>query len=544
MRVTFAFPPKASPTYVPLSLASLIPFVRREAPGASVEALDLNLEAWERVAESEAAGGALLRFLRDRESFYEEPAYRSHLQAWGRIGLRMGLLAQEALRYLASGPASDEFRLLLDGLVDRTLASDPELVGLSALFLEQVPFALALGRRIEERGVNRASRIGGATGKNSPRLVLGGAAFAALREDELLSACGFVDAVLVGEGEAGAAALCSGRPFEAVPGLVYRTPSGIRRNKRSATFSLHGLPRPDFSCLPLDRYLNPCPVLPVLFSRGCRWRKCRFCAHNASFAGYRAKTAGEFVDELEAYRRTHGARHFYLADQYVGPEDLDRVAEEILRRRLEVFFHVMARPVEGHTPERLSKLYRAGCRWICWGVESGSQRLLDLINKGTRIQDTGILLRDAAEAGISNLAMMIFGLPTSTDLDFRQTVRFLEGVYPSLQAMSCSSFVLWEGTHFARRPDLYGVHITGPKPLAAVGGRTIHSHRLGFLEVSDDGSLRLPRGPMELMDWEGRRRWLGECSFLEQLPCEHYLLYAAHRARGGSKPLSPLFRAA
>ena len=544
MRATFVFPPRASPTYVPLGLASLVPCVRREVPACSVQALDLNLEAWDRVARRETGGEALLRFFRGRESFFDEPSYKAHQETWSRIRVRMGLLAQEAARYLASGSASQDFLLLLDGLTEKTLASDPELVGFSALYLEQVPFALALCRLIKERSLAQASCPGTGRVRRSPRLVVGGAALSALREDELLTACSFVDAILVGEGEPAAVALCSGQSFMNVPGIVYRSPSGIRRNKRSWTVSLHGLPPPDFSSLPLDNYLNPSPVLPVLFSRGCRWRKCRFCAHNASFAGYRRKSAKAFVDELEGYQRMHGARHFYLADQYVEAEDLDRVAEEILRRRMEVFFHVMGRPIEGHTPDRLDRLFQAGCRWICWGVESGSQRLLDLINKGTCVREMGAFVQRAAEAGISNLAMMIFGLPTSTDADFAQTVRFLEGIYPSLQAMSSSAFVLWEGTHFARRAGLYRMRVTGPQPFLTCGGRTIHSNRLRFLAVSEDGSLRLPRGPMERREWEDRRRWLGECSFLEQLPCEHYLLYASHRAQGGSKPLSPLCRAA
>lgn len=544
MRATFVFPPRSSPTYVPLGLASLVPCVRREAPTCSLQALDLNLEAWEWVAQREDTGEGLLRFFRDREAFYEEPSYRAHLQSWNRIRVRMGLLAREAVRYLASGSASQEFGQLLDDLVERTLSTDPELVGLSALFLEQVPFALALCHSIEERSRTRVSGLQRGPDRKRPCLVLGGAALAALREDELLRACSYVDGILVGEGESGAVALCSGRPFTDVPGLVYRSGAGIRRNKRSSTLSLHGLAPPDFSPFPLDRYFNPSPVLPVLFSRGCRWRKCRFCAHNASFAGYRKKSVRAFVDELEAYQRLHGARHFYLADQYVGAEDLDRVAQEILRRRLQVFFHVMGKPVEKHTPDRLDRLFEAGCRWICWGAESGSQRLLDLIHKGTRTKDMEDLIRNAAEAGISNLAMMIFGLPTSTDIDFRQTVRFLEGIYPSLQALSSSSFVLWEGTHFAGKAGLYGMRITGPQPFLTCGGGTVHSHRLRFLEASQDGSLHLPRGPMEIAEWESRRRWLGECSFLEHLPCEHYLLYAAHRAHGGSKPLSPLYRAA
>lgn len=540
MRATFLFPPRASPTYVPLGLASLAAFVRNRAPGGSLQALDLNLDAWEWVARRESLDTGLLGFLRDGESFYHEDACRAHQPLWRRLRARMGQLGREAVGHLATGEASEEFLLLLDALVETTLSSDPELVGLSVLFLEQVPFALSLCRRIRERTLDRPSCLPGNREGRTLRLVLGGAALSALREDELLRACRYVDAVHLGEGEPAAVALCSDTPFMGVPGLVYRCPSGIRRNKRSWTVSLHGLPPPDFSALPLDRYFNPSPVLPVLFSRGCRWRKCRFCSHNASFAGYRRKRASAFVDELEGYQRRHGARHFYLADQYVEAEDLDRLAEEILQRGLEVFFHVMGRPLGGFTPERLNRLFLAGCRWICWGVESGSQRLLDLINKGTRVRDMEALLKNADEAGISNLVMMIFGLPTSTDLDFRQTVRFLEDVYPSLQAMTSSSFVLWENTHFARNASFYGMHITGSEPILTSGGQAIHSHRLRFLERSEDGSLRLPRGRLELADWETRRRWMGECSLLEQLPCEHYLLHASHRGRGGSRPLSPL----
>ena len=352
MRATFAFAPKASPTYVPLGLASLVPCVRNEVPACSVQALDLNIEAWDWVTQRDMAGEALLRFFRGFEAFYDEHSYRAQQHAWSRIRGQMGLMAQEAVRYVASGSACQEFLLLLEGLAEKTLSSDPELVGLSALFLEQIPFALALARRIKERSLTQPSGHRIDPERMSPRLVLGGAALSALREDELLRACSYVDAILVGEGEPGAVALCSERPFTEVPGLVYRTPSGIRRNKRSGTVSLHGLPTPDFSCLPLDRYFNPRPVLPVLFSRGCRWRKCRFCAHNASFAGYRRKGAEAFVDELEEYQRMHGASHFYLADQYVEAADLDRVADEILRRRLEVFFHVMGKPTEEYTSHR------------------------------------------------------------------------------------------------------------------------------------------------------------------------------------------------
>jgi len=251
-----------------------------------------------------------------------------------------------------------------------------------------------------------------------------------------------------------------------------------------------------------------------------------------------------FVDELERLGALHGARHVYLADQYVDAEDMERIADEIIARQATVSFHVMGRPTDSYTPQRIEKMVRAGCRWICWGVESGSQRLLDLARKGTQVAVAERVIRLSARAGISNLLMMLFGLPSSSEADLVQTFRFLEEVYDHADAMSLSSFVLWTGTPFARTPERYGLRVTGAEELLRVMGVPLHSNRLTYLERASDGSLRPPGGPLEIVQWERRRRWLGEPSFLERLPCEHYLLYAARRAETRAKPRSPHRRAA
>jgi hypothetical protein len=149
------------------------------------------------------------------------------------------------------------------------------------------------------------------------------------------------------------------------------------------------------------------------------------------------------------------------------------------------------------------------------------------------------VVRDTADAGISNLLMMIFGLPTSSDPDLRQTLRLLEDLHDSVDALAISSFALWAGTPFARSANQYGIRATGARELLRIQGVPLHSHRLNFLEASGDGSPRPPRGPFEVAEWEKRKRWMGEPGFLEQLPCEHYLLHVTRRAGVFAGPLSP-----
>jgi radical SAM superfamily enzyme YgiQ (UPF0313 family) len=546
LKAVFVFPPKASPTYLPLGVASLASYVRRQVPDCSFHVLDTNIAVWTRLAEKDLQGDALLRFVRGEDGdFFDCRTYERHLETWNRLSAQIRKLDIEAKRYLSLGTADSVFMALLDFQVDKILFSDPDLIGFSTIFLDQIPFALALAKRIREMQRIPARLASGLGGGTTPRIILGGAALSALHSEELLAACAYVDGLIEGEGEFAAAALCSGQRFEHVPGIVFRSDAGgLKRKPNAQTLSLRCLPSPDFSVLDYRRYFNPAPVIPVLFSRGCAWRKCRFCVHNVSFAGYRARSVHDFVSELQDYQSRYGVSHFYFADQYLRPADLEQMADLILKMDMKIHFHVMARPLEDWTPERAEKLSRAGCRWISWGVESGSQRLLDLINKGTTVEGIKQALFNAHGSGISNLIMMIYGLPRGTEADLHQTFRFLEDVYDSVEAVSSSSFVLWARSQFGRNARRYGIHVVGPRPLFDIDGTPIHSRALEYREQCEDGSLRPPRGSVEMITWQDRRKWLGDAAFQERLPCEHYLLYASHLRTCGSKPILPCRKAA
>ncbi|MFO7912671.1 MAG: radical SAM protein [Desulfotignum sp.] len=518
MRVVLVFPPRASATYVPLGIASLAAFIASAVPGTGLCLSDLNIDTWIRLANADPQGQELLDFVRGKTGTFTDPVQTLLIKpVWDRLRKQMACLCGQAETFLATGAADTAFLSLLASHTQQILLSDPELVGISVFFPEQVPFAAALARTVRQAG-----------GKKSGircRVVMGGAMMSALSVQDLLTAVPEIDAVVCGEGEDAMAALCTGVAFSDIPGLVFRQGDEIRTNYRSRTISLKNLAAPDFSQLSLGAYFNPVPVLPVLFSRGCAWRKCRFCSHNFSFGGYRRKPTDLFVSELAEYQKNLGVCHFYSADEYILPRDMDAICEKILAMGLQISFHILGKPTADCTPGRLALWSAAGCRWIGWGIESGSQRLLDLVNKGTCVRDIQCVLKDSAAAGISNLGLMIFGLPTSTDTDLDQTLAFLSDVYDSLDGLTASAFVLFDNTHFARNARRYGMHIDGPGVLINSSGTAVRSTRLRFREMASDGSLRASRGGLEISRWQGYRRWLGEVPLLETLPPEHWLIH-------------------
>jgi len=140
---------------------------------------------------------------------------------------------------------------------------------------------------------------------------------------------------------------------------------------------------------------------------------------------------------------------------------------------------------------------------------------------------------------------MIFGLPTSTHADLEQTFDLIDQVYHQVAAIKSSSFVLFEGTPFAKHPERFGLAVTGRETLLHVGSAAVHSNRLQFMSKASDGTLMPPPGPLEVSRWTQRRRWLAERSFVDTLCCEHFLLYSSlPKADDEKRPVRPLPRRA
>ena len=526
MNLNFIFPPRTHPSYLPLGLATLSA-IATEA-GVAHSLVDLNIELWNHIASGSPQGRAARDFFtKGAEHFFAREVYQPQLMVQMEIKQEIDLLGQWAHQYVETGKGHP---MLLQTLArqaqlassfspaSKTFAdnSSPAFIAISVMYPEQLDWALALSSFLKSEAGFRGN------------LLLGGALMSSLLIEEILQACPAIDAICTGEGEEALRGLITSGSYKQVCGWSYLETHGGNLAQIPMRIATHldELPLADYRPLDINAYWNPTPVFAILASRGCQWRRCRFCAHNKSFGHYRQRCASSVCNEIESLNTLYGAQYFYLSDQYMTAEALREISLELLQRKLEVRFHIMARTLESYTPELLHLAASAGCCWISWGMESGSQRLLDLMGKGTNVEQSLQVIQNARQAGISNLLMMIFGTPGSTVEDLELTFNFMDEVYPSIDAMTSSAFVLFDQTPYARFPDKYGLLPEGREILYRLGEHVIHGSRLPFRRVGEEQPGESPLATEEVARWKKRRQFMGPVPLREQLCSEHFLIDA------------------
>jgi len=220
--------------------------------------------------------------------------------------------------------------------------------------------------------------------------------------------------------------------------------------------TLDELPYPDYTDFPWHLY--PHKILPVLTGRGCGWARCTFCADivTANGRSYRSRRAARVLDEIEEQSRRHQTKNVTFLDIKLN-SNLDTwhaIAEELPARvpgaKWICAVHVGPESPNGLSAAELSKAARSGLARITFGLESGSQRVLDAMDKGTNVATNAEFLRRASEAGISVRCTLIQGYPGEEAVDLEQTATFLEANAPYLDRVRLNRFNALVGARFAR----------------------------------------------------------------------------------------------
>ncbi|MEW6237462.1 MAG: radical SAM protein [Candidatus Omnitrophota bacterium] len=261
---------------------------------------------------------------------------------------------------------------------------------------------------------------------------------------EFLQEQSLVDYVLKGEYDLAAArlidALDRGESLEQVPNLVYRAESGEGREteRGSVILDLDSLPWPSRRQLPMLNYCDrpggiPAPSLQMWSSRGCPFH-CIFCAWPQIMYGnnrYRARNPADVVDEIEAMVKQYGFRSFYFDDDTfnIGKKRILTLCEEIKRRNLKLPWAAMSR-ADTSDHETLKAMKDAGLMGIKYGVESGSQELVDAADKDLNLQKVEEMVRYTRELGIHQHLTFSFGLPGETWETVRKTIDFAKRLNP------------------------------------------------------------------------------------------------------------------
>ena len=178
---------------------------------------------------------------------------------------------------------------------------------------------------------------------------------------------------------------------------------------------------PDFTGLPWSNYLAPGPILPYTASRGCYWNRCRFCPEAAEQSRYQAMEPPVVLDQLRQLNRQVSPTLIHLLDNAVSPALLRALASEPPGAP----WYGFVRAHEQLADVRFCRRLRAsGCVLLKLGLESGSQRVLDAMDKGIYLELVEQVLAALAAAGIATYVYLLFGTPSESQTEARQTLDF------------------------------------------------------------------------------------------------------------------------
>ena len=341
-----------------------------------------------------------------------------------------------------------------------------DFVGVSVVFPSQLPEALCLLRRLRER-------------KPSSFLALGGPAIhqvvAHLDPERKRALFGWVDAIGMYEGERTLEALFpllerwsaledAGERhalLREVPNLLLLDPaSGECVLGPRETLDLRATEMPDYSDLDLDRYLAPSRTLLYAPTRGCYWGKCSFCYYGLTETGtasYREVPVAKAVSDMAQLARRHGVRTFYISCDVLSPKYAVLFAQEILDRKLKIRWSSDLKIEKYFTPERAKLLFDSGLRSAAFGIESGSDRILELMRKGVDRETLTSVNRAFHEAGVATEWMTFTDHPDETVAEALETIDWIEEQSEQVDLFIVGEFGLESGSHIAQDPARYGV---------------------------------------------------------------------------------------
>lgn len=287
--------------------------------------------------------------------------------------------------------------------------------------------------------------------KTQAKVIVGGNYATQIYEDimkykEIFSS--YFDYVVIGDGEVALPKLCAyinGQCLLSdVPNIVYLDDESnvVTTGFSCEHIDMDSLAYPDFSDYDLTKYFTPDPTFPIQLSKGCYWGKCNFCDYAYGQQGYSPKHIGRIIKEIKYYIKTYKATKFIFVDEAIPPKFYNLLATAIVEAGLKINFYSFARLETGYTPEVLNNLYKAGARLFLWGYECESPRIMAMMNKGIDVSKRLDILKDSRNAGIWNNGLFIFGYPTETMEEIKQTMRVIRENRQIIPSCTLSNFAL------------------------------------------------------------------------------------------------------
>lgn len=456
MRVLLVNMPWALIDVPSLALGILRTSVRRSVPDAEVEVMHGNLDYVDWITERcDFAVGDYHYYSLDSyfagvgdwvfsSALHDDPEWRV-----GELFEQVRLSGEQQDRALALHRTAPEF---VRELTDRILAAEPDLVGFTSTFQQNVA-ALAAARALKAAAPHVLTAFGGANCDG-------------LQGEALHRNFDFVDFVVRGEGEVAFPALLRAvqgvSGFGDVSGLCWRGPGGV-----STPNPMSDRPLPPAEIVPpdYDGYFDRLeasrarhwvePKLVVEGARGCWWGQkhhCTFCGLNGSFMEFRSKSPTAFRDEILGLVQRHQVLDMFVVDNILDMGYLTSLLPMIidcdydLRMQYEIKSNLKR--------EQLDTLFAAGLVNVQPGIENLNSTVLKIMDKGVTGCQNVRMLRDAADAGLSIAWNYLYGFPGERPEDYIPVIEQMPALHHLPPLSGVSRIAIERFSPYFNRPEL------------------------------------------------------------------------------------------
>lgn len=412
--------------------------------------------------------GILTSFLRKHNYYVEQEDFRLEVNNHKnflrhKINLDILKCKDEIREILKTGNFKCRLGLFIDRLLDSISLEGFNLIGFSNFSFLNLLFAFLLSKRIKQ--------------KSDIPIVLGGP-FISLFGHLYSYAFNFIDYMIVGDGEVSLLRLIDYLnrkiSISEVPNLIYKKDGKLLTNPKE-NYPIEEMPMPDFSDfspqvfnnknLSFLRDKNP---LSYQISRGCT-NRCAFCANIYINCKLEFKSYEKVLTELEQMKERYNSNMFYFCDDGINNsyEYLETLCNLFIKNKLNIHWSVYSK-VGNLDKHILRKMRKAGCQWLSFGIESGSDRMLKMMNKGFTSEEAGKILKEAYEAEIKSTALLIAGYPYETQEDIKHTAEFMRKNRKYIHYAQVYIFHLYYSSPIFFHPERYGITNLTPTRLRYV----------------------------------------------------------------------------
>jgi radical SAM superfamily enzyme YgiQ (UPF0313 family) len=261
------------------------------------------------------------------------------------------------------------------------------------------------------------------------------------------------DVVLIGEGDATLVELMASltgadpKPMDEIAGIAWRREDGVVATspRRPDIKDLDSLPFPAWDLVDMDRYRriwldrHGYFSLNMATTRGCPFH-CNWCAKPIWGQRYNVRSPENVVAEMHLIKARYAPDHIWFADDIMGlrPGWLVRFGDLMAEQDARIPFKCLGRADLLLRPGDIDALARAGASIVWIGAESGSQTVLDAMEKGTTTEQIREAARRLREAGVRVGFFLQFGYPGETRDDIEATIRMVREVVPDDIGVSVS----------------------------------------------------------------------------------------------------------